>query len=620
MAYKINISQGIVHSIGTFWKRHEDEDFEVKIEGETIRCHIFILASCSEFFGSLLRSSMREKREMTVDLQNISLNIFQLILKTLYTGCELLTKDNVMEVWSAVHRLQIHFLVQHCEVFVLKNISLETLETYKKQAEFLQSEKVSEGVFKYMLENFMNFRKTKAFLRLDFEEVLKLIESDSLAVISEDLVLLSVYEWINHRGVSIPMANNATLSTSSKDLEVTTHSSQMDYSFHGIEAINVSVGGVNELKDANEENKPNDVSNSSLIQVDFISSVNQKDGAPSASSQCQDNPRNVYLLPLLKATRYFLLSEACIATLHRNKTTQNNTGTIEFFLESLAYKTYIHVNGYVPPPACHRIRSSIQNVGVVCLRNHLIVAYSFIAKQWCYFPESTQLNVFQLLVLNKVLYACVNHLGAGEVFALQNQKWFSVLKIQQEIRFFFSHETCMYIITTQDSLVYEFTPFSTGYKIEADIGAVDFALSFGREILVFTTSDLKTTVRSWDTDNNSLAHIIDLDFTARKMSSFSDDRATYILDVQGRLYELKQLETIQFSLIDRLWSFRAEELNGAVLFKKVLIVCGKFPENQVNKPNVQDIVSSIQVVTSPAGELSSNFVSYTAPKTGLKYV
>ncbi|KAK0041924.1 kelch repeat and BTB domain-containing protein 3 [Biomphalaria pfeifferi] len=110
---------------------------KVNIEGESIRCHSFILASCSEFFKNLFTSNMKEKQEMKVDLQNIPLKTFQLILKTLYTGCELLTKDNVLDVWSAVHQLQIHILVQHCEDFVVGNLSPETLETYRKQAELL---------------------------------------------------------------------------------------------------------------------------------------------------------------------------------------------------------------------------------------------------------------------------------------------------------------------------------------------------------------------------------------------------------------------------------------------------------------------------------------------------
>uniref|UniRef100_A0A2C9M7N6 BTB domain-containing protein n=1 Tax=Biomphalaria glabrata TaxID=6526 RepID=A0A2C9M7N6_BIOGL len=254
-----NISLAIIQCIGKFRNNNIYEDFQVNIEGETIRCHLFILASCSEFFSSLIRSNMKEKQEMKVDLQNIPMKTFQLILKTLYTGCELLTKDNVLKVWSAVHQLQIHFLVQHCEDFILENISLEILETYKKHAEFLQSERVSEGIFKYMLQNFMILRSTGAFLRLQFEDLLRLIESDSLVVTSEDLVLQSVYEWINFGESSFVTVKNeadSTLKTSSKDTSLTefiVHSSKYDDSGKDVEAIDVSPGIVSELKEATEE-------------------------------------------------------------------------------------------------------------------------------------------------------------------------------------------------------------------------------------------------------------------------------------------------------------------------------------------------------------------------------
>ncbi|KAK0041915.1 kelch-like protein 8 [Biomphalaria pfeifferi] len=96
---------------------------------------------------------------MKVDLPNISSKTFRLILKTLYTGCELLTKYNVLEVWSAVHQLQIHFLMQHCEDFIVDNVTVETL---------------------------------------DLKELTKLIKSDQLDVRSEDFVLSSIYDWVSY--------------------------------------------------------------------------------------------------------------------------------------------------------------------------------------------------------------------------------------------------------------------------------------------------------------------------------------------------------------------------------------------------------------------------------------
>ncbi|XP_013060865.2 uncharacterized protein LOC106050447 [Biomphalaria glabrata] len=617
-----NISQRIVQSIEKFWNRHENEDFQVNIDGQTIRCHSFILASCSEFFASLLRSNMKEKLEMKVDLQNIGLEIFQLILRMLYTGNDLLTKDNVLEVWAAVHQLQIDFLIQQCEDLILENLSLETLETYKTQADFLQSKKVSKGVFKYMLEHFMTIRATQAFLRLNFEELLKLIESDSLVVTSEDLVLQSVFEWINFGNSSIPTVNenDATLPLSSRDTsstEVISHSSKTEESNKEMENVNDSAGDFNK-NESTEESQSNGVSNSSLTQASAISSVSQKDGAPSAPSQCQDNPRRVYLLPILKSTRYFLLSETCVANLYRNKLIQNNTQSIEFLFESLAYKTCIHVNGYMPPAAYHRRCSQFENVGLLSHSKNRMCAYSFIQNKWLRLSRSTELNIFKLLVLNNQLYACVNYESASEVFASQNQQWVSVLKLQEIVCLFLPHESHIYIITSENSKVYRFKPISSSHEIDVDIGAIDYAIRFNQNILVFTTSDLKTKVRCWDTDRNRLSHLAELeDFSAASMTSLRDNRSTYILDTLGHLFEVKQLDTVHFIFIDSVWSSRPERLDGSVLFRKTLYLCGKLPEKFNYKVKVKDIYSSFVLLRSGKVEFTSNFISCDILKSDL---
>uniref|UniRef100_A0A2C9LHZ3 BTB domain-containing protein n=1 Tax=Biomphalaria glabrata TaxID=6526 RepID=A0A2C9LHZ3_BIOGL len=248
-----NFSQGIVQNIGRFWQDHEYEDFEVNIEGENIRCHSFILASCSEFFKNLLKSNLKEKQEMKVDLQNIPLKTFQLILKTLYTGCDLLTKDNVLEVWSAVHQLQIHILVQHCEDFVIGNLSPETMETYRKQAELHKSQRVSERIFKYMPEDFLTLRRTVAFLRLDFKDVYSLIESGSLVVTSEDLVLLLVYEWVKYGEIMVNDYNTDPKTTSRNTSLTWVCSSKFDDSGKDIENSNVLAGNVNKYKKSKTE-------------------------------------------------------------------------------------------------------------------------------------------------------------------------------------------------------------------------------------------------------------------------------------------------------------------------------------------------------------------------------
>ncbi|KAH9491931.1 hypothetical protein Btru_026810 [Bulinus truncatus] len=49
---------------------------------------------------------MKESLEKSVTLEDVSLETLELILQILYIGCDVLTHDNVRDIWFACHRLQ----------------------------------------------------------------------------------------------------------------------------------------------------------------------------------------------------------------------------------------------------------------------------------------------------------------------------------------------------------------------------------------------------------------------------------------------------------------------------------------------------------------------------------
>lgn len=53
----------IVKCMENVWSENILFDFIVKVQGETIECHRFLLAACSEFFNALFRSGMKEAAE-----------------------------------------------------------------------------------------------------------------------------------------------------------------------------------------------------------------------------------------------------------------------------------------------------------------------------------------------------------------------------------------------------------------------------------------------------------------------------------------------------------------------------------------------------------------------------
>ncbi|XP_059164122.1 kelch repeat and BTB domain-containing protein 8-like [Physella acuta] len=188
----------LVKKIETLWNEKELLDFNVNIDGINIPCHRLMLAACSEFFRCLFRSSMKETHDNVVTVQGMSVETFNLILKYVYTGENILTVENVINVWRAVDQLQIDFMIDICEKFAINALDLNNLEDIYKTSKLLNAITVLDALKAFMLKHFNDFCKTKTFMELSFEEIHELIIDQDLNANDEDIVLESVFKWVEY--------------------------------------------------------------------------------------------------------------------------------------------------------------------------------------------------------------------------------------------------------------------------------------------------------------------------------------------------------------------------------------------------------------------------------------
>ncbi|CAL1533989.1 unnamed protein product, partial [Lymnaea stagnalis] len=196
MAIKREVAYGIVQGISDLWQDEELRDFTIEIGHTKFSCHRFILGACSGFFRGLFRSGMKESDAQNITLQNISSDTFKLVLEALYTGHGVLTNDNVIDIWHAVHQLQIKFLIQECENFVIRHLSLDNYEEIFHCAKLLSPFFVLDSVWGFIKKTYEEFTKSDIFLGLSFGEIHQLIGGQDLVVKSEDIVLDSILRWV----------------------------------------------------------------------------------------------------------------------------------------------------------------------------------------------------------------------------------------------------------------------------------------------------------------------------------------------------------------------------------------------------------------------------------------
>ena len=87
----------------------------VVVVGEAeFSCHRVILAAASEFFKAAITTDMREAREGKITLHDVTADVFSTLLSSIYEHKNVLTDDNLFDVWAAADMLQMRSIIAQC--------------------------------------------------------------------------------------------------------------------------------------------------------------------------------------------------------------------------------------------------------------------------------------------------------------------------------------------------------------------------------------------------------------------------------------------------------------------------------------------------------------------------
>ncbi|XP_059158706.1 kelch-like protein 8 [Physella acuta] len=581
----LEIRSEIVKCLGIMWTDKMFLDFTIKIQNDTITCHKFVLAACSEFFQALFRSGMREVTENSVVLKDVSYEIFQLILKTLYTGVNVLTLDNFIHVWRAVHMLQISFMVKMCESFAAKSITMENWENIYVTSKLFGSTTVLDKFHSFMLRNFDQISLSSTYLQLTSNEVRNLIKSQDLCVSSEDIVLESVIRWVDCYA-----PNNA-------NTDITNTYMKVDIETDGIELEKVP-------------------SNNSL-NVALTEHVSRKDE----------------LADLLSLVRTYLVSPEVLTRVYQLKMCSENKDSRDIIVSALSYQAQSSRDGQWPSAAVHRSCSSFTHVGVYARKDGQFRAIRASDNTWFDLPTCDGLkDSIQLVTFDSDLYAIGKPLNMPNtqynLFVFSGNGWRKVFNLPGNNLLLVSHRQFIYILDKSDNVIYLINPRSLDFKKFMKIPSqldVKHATSFESSILIFSSETQNnienTVVYNYEFPSAVCTKLTDLDGPADQLTTFKNDKHSYILQTNGSLWVIlnaSSLKRIEIKFVSKLWNCQRKQY-GALTYNEKLIIFGNATERDPPDANRKYTVPGHLKCISYWGHDNalSNFVPATLPKTSL---
>ncbi|XP_059154387.1 kelch-like protein 6 [Physella acuta] len=197
MAVNPTLALGIATCFLKDENRENFSDFTVCVGDRTFQCHRYLLSACSGFFQALLRSDMKERTENEVTLKDVSPDTFQLVLDVIYKAADVLTKENVIDVWHAACMLQIDFLTNYTESFLTPCVTVDNYWDFYTNAILLNSSIVKKSCLDTMATSFIDLTGTEHFVDIYFDDLYEILKHNNLCV-CPDFVVPAIARWVKH--------------------------------------------------------------------------------------------------------------------------------------------------------------------------------------------------------------------------------------------------------------------------------------------------------------------------------------------------------------------------------------------------------------------------------------
>ncbi|KAM8860656.1 kelch-like protein 10 [Synchiropus picturatus] len=169
----------------------------IKVGDVEFQVHKDVLGNCSEFFRALFKNwSVPEQREFTISV--VSSDVMKVIIDFMCDGCVSVTEENLLDVVLAADFFNIAEMIDRCNSFLEKHLSLGNCISVWKGTKFLHPvPPICRKAFTYITTHFEELVSSEEFFQLTAEELTLVLERDELNVREENNVFEAILRWVD---------------------------------------------------------------------------------------------------------------------------------------------------------------------------------------------------------------------------------------------------------------------------------------------------------------------------------------------------------------------------------------------------------------------------------------
>lgn len=172
-------SSTLLSEFGSLVDNETLSDVSFLVEGTPVFAHKLMLMR-SSYFRALFLGEMRESKEKTIRVEQMSHSVFLMVMEYLYTDKVRIPLDSALELFQAADLYCIPRLKIICEKRILQSINVENAATVFYAADLHSASALRQKAKKFILSRFEVISKTSSFEdmgRNNIELVFELLKS-----------------------------------------------------------------------------------------------------------------------------------------------------------------------------------------------------------------------------------------------------------------------------------------------------------------------------------------------------------------------------------------------------------------------------------------------------------
>ena len=176
----------------------EFNDVTIQAGGQSISANRMVLSCYSKFFESMFSSSLSERYQDTVVIEEFDGESIKILIEFIYTGTIDINIDNVTSLLSTADFLQIGKIKEFCFDFLERDLTVENCLDIWKISNLYNNPSTLKQTYQYICEHFLEIAQKKSFKTLSIIELKLLISSLDRNKVEEMSIYKAILNWVKH--------------------------------------------------------------------------------------------------------------------------------------------------------------------------------------------------------------------------------------------------------------------------------------------------------------------------------------------------------------------------------------------------------------------------------------